>query len=97
MWVCFMGDFVEVNNIIHLKDRIKGKKKDNIKDTSAPVALSMKAVCAVAGNIMKSGVVIGQSADGSVKLMTTMEDTAEIICYLESAKHALLSNGLTED
>ena len=43
------------------------------------------------------GVVIGQGADGSVKLMMTMEDTAEIICYLESTKHALLSNGLTED
>jgi hypothetical protein len=32
--------------------------------------------------------------DGTVKMMTTQEDVADILFYLESAKHAMMSEGL---
>ena len=53
-------------------------------------------VCAIASKMMDSAVIVGTAADGSVKMMTTIEDVAEVIWHLEAAKHALMSGDVEE-
>ena len=45
----------------------------------------------IAAKMMDSAIIVGTAADGSIKMMTTIEDVAEIIWHLEAAKHSLMS------
>ena len=40
---------------------------------------------------------LGEAEDGTIKMMTTQPDPAEIIYYLENAKYAILAGGLDDD
>ena len=53
-------------------------------------------VCEYASKIYKDVVILGEAEDGSIKMMTTQEDVADILFYLESAKFSLLGAGLQE-
>ena len=53
-------------------------------------------VCEYASKIYKDVVILGEAEDGSIKMMTTQEDVADILFYLESAKFSLLGSGLQE-
>jgi len=54
----------------------------------------VETVCTVAGQILEDVLIVGMARDGTVKMMTTQEDVADILFYLESAKHAMMSEGL---
>ena len=51
-------------------------------------------VCEYASKIYKDVVILGEAEDGSINMMTTQEDVADIFLYLESAKFSLLGGGL---
>ena len=53
-------------------------------------------VCEYASKIYKDVVILGEAEDGSITMMTTQEDVADILFYLESAKFSLLGSGLQE-
>jgi len=72
----------DADNVVYLKPKQKVSK--------VPMA-SVPAVCAIAAKMMDSAVIVGTAADGSIKMMTTIEDVAEIIWHLEAAKHSLMS------
>lgn len=71
-----------LDNVVYLTHR----------HTDVPTA-SVPAVCGVAAKIMESAVIVGTAEDGSVKMMTTMTDTDEILRHLDAARHHLLSGG----
>jgi hypothetical protein len=72
------------DNIVYLNERIKYMVD--------PVPM----VCEVAGRMLSDVVIVGTGKDGSIKMMTTVEDIPDIVWYLETAKHSLLSGGLEE-
>jgi len=82
---CWMTD--EADNVVYLKPKPKVNK--------VPRA-SVPAVCGIAAKMMDSAVIVGTAADGSVKMMTTIEDVAEVIWHLEAAKHSLMSGDFEE-
>jgi len=53
-------------------------------------------VCEIAGQTLKNVVILGETEDGEVKMMTTEPDIADILFYLESAKLAILSGGMND-
>ena len=53
-------------------------------------------VCELAGQTLKDVVILGEAEDGTIKMMTTQPDAAEIIFYLESAKFRLLAGGMDD-
>ena len=55
---------------------------------------TVDTVCAVAGQILEDVLIVGMAKDGTVKMMTTQEDVADILFYRESAKYAMMSEGL---
>ena len=76
------------------------KKSDNVvylnnklKFTQDPVPM----VCELAGQTLKDVVILGEADDGTVKMMTTQPDPAEILFYLESAKFAIMAAGGLDD
>ena len=71
-----------LDNVVYLTHRY----------TDVPTA-SVPAVCGVAAKIMECAVIVGTDEDGSVKMMTTMNDTDEILRHLDAARHHLLSGG----
>ena len=73
------------DNVIYLHSKLVFKK--------APVP----TVCEVAGQMLKDVVILGEAEDGTIKMMTTQPDPAEIIYYLENAKYAILAGGLDND
>ena len=77
----------EADNVVYLKPKPKVSK--------VPRA-SVPAVCGIATKMMDSAVIVGTAADGSVKMMTTIEDVAEVIWHLEAAKHSLMSGDFEE-
>ena len=72
----------DADNVVYLKPKQKVNK--------VPMA-SVPAVCGIAAKMMDSAIIVGTAADGSIKMMTTIEDVAEIIWHLEAAKHSLMS------
>jgi len=54
-------------------------------------------VCEVAGQMLKDVVIMGEAEDGTIKMMTTQPDPAEILFYLESAKFAIMAGGGLDD
>ena len=79
-----MTDENDNDNVVYLNQRIKL--------SADPVP----TVCEFAGKILADAIIVGQSKDGSIKMMTTIEDVADIVWYLETAKHSLLSGGIEE-
>ncbi len=70
------------NNVVYLKQKQKVSK---VRRASVP------GVCGIAAKMMDSAIIVGTAADGSIKMMTTIEDVAEIIWHVEAAKHSLMS------
>ena len=54
-------------------------------------------VCELAGKILKDVVIMGEAEDGTIKMMTTQPDPAEILFYLECAKFAIMAGGGLDD
>ena len=54
-------------------------------------------VCELAGQMLKDVVIMGEAEDGTIKMMTTQPDPAEILFYLESAKFAIMAGGGLDD
>lgn len=73
------------DKIVYLKHRLKLTKK--------PVV----SVCEIAGDLLEDVVIMGKARDGTIKMMTTQPDAAELLYYLETAKYALLSGEMDED
>lgn len=73
------------DNVIYLHSKLVFKKD--------PVP----TVCEVAGQMLKDVVILGEAEDGTIKMMTTQPDPAEIIYYLENAKYAILAGGMDDD
>ena len=73
------------DNVIYLHSKLVFKKD--------PVP----TVCEVAGQMLKDVVILGEAEDGTVKMMTTQPDPAELLFYLESAKFAIMSGGINDD
>ena len=67
-----------------------------LKPAGKVIRRSSFTVCEFAGKILTDAIIVGQSKDGTTKMMTTIEDVADIVWYLETAKHSLLSGGLEE-
>ena len=74
------------DNIVYLKQPQK------IEVVLDPVPI----VCEYASKIYKDVVILGEAEDGPIKMMTTQEDVADILFYLESAKFSLLGSGVEE-
>ena len=73
------------DNVVYLHSKLVFKKD--------PVP----TVCEVAGQMLKDVVILGEAEDGTIKMMTTQPDPAEIIYYLENAKNAILAGGMDDD
>lgn len=73
------------NNVVYLHSKLVFK------------AEPVPAVCELAGQILKDVVILGEAEDGSIKMMTTQPDPAEILFYLESAKFAIMASGGLDD
>lgn len=73
------------DNVVYLNNRLKF--------TQDPVPM----VCELAGKTLKDVVILGEADDGTVKMMTTQPDPAEILFYLESAKFAIMAGGGLDD
>ena len=72
------------DNVVYLGNKFKF--------TADPVP----QVCELAGQTLKDVVILGEAEDGTIKMMTTQPDAAEIIFYLESAKFTLLAGGMDD-
>ena len=77
-----MSDDDSTDNVVYLNNRVRLSKD--------PVATVF------AGKIMEDVIIVGQSKDGTIKMMTTIEDVPDIVWYLESAKHSLFSSGIED-
>ena len=73
------------NNVVYLHSKLEFKKD--------PVP----TVCEEAGQILKDVDILGAAEDGTIKMMTTQPDPAEIIYYLENAKYCLLAGGMDDE
>jgi len=73
------------DNVVHLKSRLNFTKD--------PVP----TVCEMAGQMLKGVVILGEAEDGTIKMMTTQPDPAEIMYYLENAKFVLLAGGMDSE
>jgi len=73
------------DNVVHLKSRLNFTKD--------PVP----TVCEMAGQMLKDVVILGEAEDGTIKMMTTQPDPAEIMYYLENAKFVLLAGGMDSE
>lgn len=70
------------DNVVYLPKRIE------IKMDAVPL------LCEIAGKTLEDVVILGTAHDGSIKMITTQEDVSDILYYLETAKFALMSDGL---
>lgn len=73
-----MSEDMKDNNVVYLNK--------HLRLLSEPVP----AVCEIAGELMQDVVILGTAKDGTIKMMTTQGDVADILFYLESAKFAIM-------
>lgn len=73
------------DNVVYLNNRLK------FSEDPVPI------LCELAGQVLKDVVIMGEAEDGSIKMMTTQPDPAEILFYLESAKFAIMAGGGLDD
>lgn len=57
-------------------------------------ANSVSKVCDVAKMMLKEVIVIGKADNGDIKMMTTIDDTRDIVCYLETTKNFILNENI---
>ncbi len=61
-------------------------------------ASAVEVLCDIAGRNLEDVVILGADKDsGAIKMMTTQEDVADILFYLEVAKKAILDNSDTSN
>jgi|TARA_R110000803_G_scaffold32984_2_gene72344 hypothetical protein len=63
-----------------------------IKKTEKPI----KAVCEMVANSFEDVVIIGVTKDKHIQMVTTMEDSADVLWNLENARFAIMQ-GLEEE
>jgi len=54
-------------------------------------------LCNDASEMLEDVVILGSTSDGTVKMMTTQDDVADILFYLEVAKKTILENTRISD
>ena len=59
--------------------------------------ISLERVCDLAKKRLEQAVIMGINKQGQVQMVTTFEDPAEILWYLESAKQGLMQNVYLEE
>ena len=59
--------------------------------------LSLEKACDIAKEKLEQAVIMGINKQGQVQMVTTFEDPAEILWYLESAKQGLMQNVYLEE
>ena len=75
------------DNIIYFS-----KDQPNIEKIDAS---AVQVLCDLAGRHLDDIVILGSDKDtGAIKMMTTQEDVADILFYLEVAKKAILDQGM---
>lgn len=79
-----MSDDTKDNNVIYLNNSLE----------FTPEAVSV--VCKLAGEKLTDVVILGSDNDGLIKMITTQEDVAEILFYLETAKFSIMQGGLDD-
>ncbi len=64
-----------------------------IERTKKPVP----AVCEIAGEIFKDLVIMGENHDGSIQMITTVSDPAEILWYMEAARFGIMAGSIDDE
>jgi uncharacterized protein with NRDE domain len=59
--------------------------------------ISLERVCDLAKKRLEQAVIMGINKEGKVQMITTFEDPAEVLWYLESAKQGLMQNVYLEE
>ena len=72
------------DNIVHFPRKIEFKRD--------PVPV----LCEIAGKTLTDVLILGSTEDGTIKMITTQEDVADILFYLEAAKFSIMEGGLSE-
>ena len=75
--------------------------KDNLEVLFTPdedlIADDVARLCATASEVLTDVVILGATDDGTVKMLTTQNDVADILFYLEVAKKSILENNSISD
>ena len=75
-------------------------KEDNVINFPGKLKrtnISLERVCDLAKKRLEQAVIMGINKQGQVQMVTTFEDPAEILWYLESAKQGLMQNVYLEE
>ena len=73
------------NNVIKFPGKLKKSE------------LPLNKVCDLAKERLEQAVIMGINKEGKVQMITTFEDPAEVLWYLESAKQGLMKNVYLEE
>lgn len=73
------------DNIVYLKNKVS-RTKDPVPK-----------VCEVAAETFEHILILGQNKDGAVQMITTMQDPAEILWYMEAARFGIMLGASDED
>lgn len=73
------------NNVIKFPGKLKKSE------------LPLNKVCDLAKERLEQAVIMGINKEGKVQMITTFEDPAEVLWYLESAKQGLMQNVYLEE
>ena len=75
--------------------------RDNLEVLFTPdedlIADDVARLCATASEVLTDVVILGSTDDGTVKMLTTQNDVADILFYLEVAKKSILENNSISD
>ena len=63
-----------------------------LQQTKDPVA----KVCNTAGELFKNLVILGETHEGQVQMITTVEDVSEMLWYMEAARFAIMTGAVDE-
>ena len=67
----------------------------DVPSIERPDATAVEVLCEIAGRYLDDVVILGSDKEsGAIKMMTTQEDVADILFYLEVAKKAILDQGV---
>lgn len=84
----YLGGSVEEKDVVFTPDdSFNEHETDN----------GVQRMCDTASSLLVDVVILGATEDGTVKMLTTQDDVADILFYLEVAKKSLLDNGVSSD
>ena len=66
-------------------------------DTDDFERFKVSKLCKDASEMLEDVVILGSTSDGTVKMMTTQDDVADVLFYLEVAKKTILENTRISD